>query len=218
MFSVIILGGGSGQRMGLGYNKVLYKIKGLTVIEHAVQKFLIDPDFKEIIVVINRKDYDQVHVILNHPKIKVIKGGKTRQESVLLGLNQVKDCDYVFIHDGARPNVSSKSLDKLKREVKNHGGVILYNQVSDSVIEFKDSEITSYLDRNCIGFVKTPQAFQTDLIVKAYAKAFKHNRDYKDDGSLFKQELSLDVFLVEDEADNIKLTTKFDLSIMEELL
>src|SRR6056297_1341338 len=109
MYSAIILGGGTGERLGLGYNKVLYKVKGKTVIEHAVQKFLDDKEFNEIIVVMNRNDYDQTKVLFNDQRVRVIKGGQTRQESVYLGLKDIQLNDFVFIHDGARPNPSSKS-------------------------------------------------------------------------------------------------------------
>lgn len=217
MFSAIILGGGTGQRMGLGYNKVLYKINGLTLIEHSAKKFIDDPDFKEVVIVINRDDYDQVNVLFDHPKVEVIKGGDSRQESVSIGLNQLRYQSYVFIHDGARPNVSQESIQQLKLNI-GEAGAILYTKANDSIISLEDNKIKFYIDRKTIGFVKTPQAFKTNLIQKAYEAAFINKRHYTDDASLFMQELNLDVVLVEDKEDNIKLTTAFDLKIMEELL
>lgn len=217
MFSAIILGGGTGERLGLGYNKVLYKIKGKTIIEHAVQTFLDDASFNEIIIVMNRNDYDQTKVLFADQRIRVIKGGKRRQDSVWCGLQEVKLNDYVFIHDGARPNVSSDKIKALKEKVS-LGGVTLYTLAKDSVAYKSHAEVETYLEREKIALIKTPQAFILNDIISAYEKARSHDKTYKDDGSLYMQELNKDLHLVMDEETNLKITTMFDLKVMEELL
>jgi len=217
MYSAIILGGGTGERLGLGYNKVLYKIKGKTIIEHAVQKFLDDVDFTEIIVVMNRNDYDQTKVLFSQDHVRVIKGGQSRQESVALGLEEVYLNPYVFIHDGARPNPSKESIDTIKKHVKTHA-VTLYTRAKDSVVYMSHSEIEQYLEREKVALIKTPQAFILSDIKEAYQKASINQHQYKDDASLYMNELKKDVLLVEDVDTNIKLTTQFDLRLLEELL
>ncbi|QWB99991.1 2-C-methyl-D-erythritol 4-phosphate cytidylyltransferase [Mycoplasmatota bacterium] len=217
MFSVIILGGGSGERMGLGYNKVLYKIKGQTVIEHASKHFIEDPEFSEVIIVANREDYDRIKVLFNQEKVKVIKGGQTRQESVYQGLTKIIKNTYVFIHDGARPNLSKDKINILKEEVQ-HYPVILYTKAKDSIVRYEKDKIINYLNRDQIAYIKTPQVFKLKEIVKAYELAKAHHREYSDDASLYMGELNLSVKLIEDDDANIKLTTKFDLNIMEDIL
>ncbi len=217
MFSAIILGGGSGERMGLGYNKVLYKFKGVTVIEYAAKKFIEDHDFTEVLIVMNRDDYDQAKLLFNNPKVRVIKGGNTRQESVYIGLSELKESKYVMIHDGARPNPSLESIKKLKESVV-YGPVILYTASKDSLIYKNNILIDSYIDRDKVGMVKTPQAFSYVHIMNAYEQAKLNHTHYKDDASLLMSELALQVALIEDDETNIKLTTKFDIKIMEELL
>lgn len=217
MFSAIVLGGGSGERMGLGYNKVLYKIKGKTVIEYAVEPFIEDEDFTEVIVVMNRDDYDKAHALFNHSKIKIVKGGATRQESVYIGLTYLNQNQYVFIHDGARPLVSKTKIDLLKQSVKN-GPSTLFTPAKESIVSFKESKVSQYLDRNQIGFIKTPQAFKLSEIIKAYDMAKKHKNVYTDDASLIMNECQKEIYLIEDDASNIKLTTHNDLKIMEVLL
>ncbi|MDA3931605.1 MAG: 2-C-methyl-D-erythritol 4-phosphate cytidylyltransferase [Tenericutes bacterium] len=217
MFSAIILGGGSGERMGLGYNKVLYKIKGKTVIEHASKCFIDDPDFSEVIIVANREDYDRIKVLFDQEKVKVIKGGKTRQESVYEGLKQILNSTFVLIHDGARPNISKESIEKLKNVVENEPA-ILFTKATDSIIEYEGNKIKKYLNRDKVGYIKTPQAFNVKEILKAYELAIKQNHQYNDDASLYMGELKLNIKLIEDDDSNIKLTTKFDLNIMEDIL
>ncbi|MFP4478198.1 MAG: 2-C-methyl-D-erythritol 4-phosphate cytidylyltransferase [Candidatus Izemoplasmatales bacterium] len=217
MFSVIILGGGSGERMGLGYNKVLYKIKGKTVIEYASKQFIEDPEFTEIIIVVNRDDYDRIKVLFDQKKVRIVKGGDTRQKSVYEGLSHLLENDYVFIHDGARPNISKKTIDYLKKEVINQPA-IPYTKARDSIVEYENDKITKYLNRNKIAYIKTPQAFKKKEILKAYEMAKEANHEYTDDASLYMGELNIGIKLIEDDDANIKLTTQFDLDIMEDIL
>lgn len=217
MFAAIVLGGGTGERVDLGYNKVLHKIKGKTVIEYAAKKFVDDEDFAEVIIVMNRDDYDRAKLIFDDKKVKVIKGGSTRQESVYLGLMALSNSDYVFIHDGARPNLMQSSIDKLKHEVRK-SACILYRKSHDSLVLFERDYIQSYINRDQIGRVSTPQAFQCIQIKNAYEKAKIEKRFYTDDASLYIQELGLNVKMVEDDEYNIKITTQLDIKIMEELL
>jgi len=217
MFSAIILGGGSGERMGLGYNKVLYKIKEKTVIEHASKLFIEDPEFSEVIIVANREDYDRIKILFKQEKVKVIKGGDTRQKSVYEALINLLEDTYVFIHDGARPNISKKSIEILKKEVINQPA-ILFTKAKDSIIQYKNDIIKEYLNRDQIGYIKTPQAFKKEEILKAYELALEKDHEYTDDASLYMGELKKDIRLIEDNDANIKLTTKFDLDIMEDIL
>lgn len=217
MFSAIILAGGSGERMGLGYNKVLYKIKGKTILEYAVQPFIDDEDFTEVIVVMNRDDFDMGRVLFEQAKVKVVKGGETRQESVMLGLACLEKNDYVMVHDGARPNIHLDSLARLKQAVLT-GPATLFTPVRESVVIFNNDQIKDYLNRSQIGLIKTPQAFSRTMINEAYELARKQKHIYTDDASLVMKVLKQKIYLVKDDESNIKLTTQKDIKIMEALL
>jgi len=217
MFSAIILAGGSGQRLGLGYNKVLYKIKNKTILEYAVSPFLEDDDVTEVIVVMNRDDFDMGKALFSQTSVTVVKGGLTRQESVKCGLDVVKQNQYVLIHDGARPLVHLDALARLKKQVM-HGPATLFTPVKDSVVHFDKKELNEYLDRSHIGLIKTPQAFLIEDLKKGYASAIKQNHHFTDDASLVMKELNKRIHLVEDSELNIKLTTESDLRILEALL
>lgn len=217
MFSAVIVAAGSGKRTGLDYNKIFYKIKGLSIIEYSVKKFLEDDDFKEIIIVISKEDLNHVREIFKSTKVKYVIGGSTRQKSVFNGLSLVNE-DYVFIHDSARPNILTEDINRLKENVKEKDAVILYTPVKDSVIEYKENIVNKYLDRNEIGLVQTPQAFQSDLIKKAHSLAIKSKVKYTDDASLYRQELNKEVYLLQGNENNIKATTKHDLLLLEEIL
>jgi len=217
MFSVVIVAAGSATRTGLGYNKIFYKIKGKTLIEYSVQYFLKDTDVKEIIIVVSKEDMKQVRSIFSSTKIRYVIGGSTRQKSVFNGLSLVNE-EYVLIHDSARPNLNENCISQLKKHVLEKKACILFNPVKDSVVEYKGDTVKRYLNRNNIGLIQTPQAFHSDLIKKAHSLAIKNKHKYMDDASLYRKELSQDVFLIQGGDVNIKATTKKDLALLEELL
>ena len=84
--SLIITAGGVSSRYG-NKNKLLEKVNGKTVIEYAVEKFLPVKEIFEIIICANPSIISDFHLIFEeNKKIKIIEGGKTRQESVFNGL------------------------------------------------------------------------------------------------------------------------------------
>ncbi|XFA98435.1 2-C-methyl-D-erythritol 4-phosphate cytidylyltransferase [Candidatus Izemoplasma sp. B36] len=217
MYSALIVAAGSAQRTGLGYNKIFYKIKDKTLLEHTIENFIKDSDFKEIVIVLSKDDLSKVKSIFKNDKIKYVIGGSTRQKSVFNGLNLI-NTKYVFIHDGARPNIKQTEIAKLKQVARNADAVVLYTKAKDSVVKYEEDNIKEYVDRNEIGLIQTPQVFKSDLIKKAHSLAINNNNTYTDDASLFIKELNKKVALVEGQELNIKATTKYDLTLLEEIL
>lgn len=117
MFNVaIILGAGNGTRMGIEKSKLLLEIGGKTVIERTVDVFENCPEIDEIIVVCRECDIDVFSRLLPDDNISFVIGGATRQESVANAIEAIEECDFVVIHDGARPFVTEdviiNTLDK----------------------------------------------------------------------------------------------------------
>lgn len=216
MYSVVILAAGKGTRLNLGYNKVFYEIKHKTVLEYSVDYFLKDPAFSEVIVVTNEKDKMHVKDLLAGRNVKITLGGITRQESVYLGLKKVNN-KYVMIHDGARPFIDKQDIENLKKTVKEKA-CVLVKKIKDSLAKHSFNQLKSYLNRDDFVLLQTPQAFNTEKIIKAYELAMANENSYSDDASLYIQELKEDVIIIEGNELNIKLTTLLDLKILEEVL
>ena len=108
--SSIILAGGISQRFGGNTPKQFMDLAGKKVFAYAVETFKNHPSINEVILVLPEK-YLQTGSKL-FPEIKNVKGGNTRKDSALIGLNSCsKRCDHVLIHDAARPFVSQKIID-----------------------------------------------------------------------------------------------------------
>lgn len=218
MYTALIVAAGSGSRTRLPFNKMFYEIKGKPILLYSVERFLADPDCEEVIVVHASADQGKMSTLLkNYSNVKLVLGGDTRQQSVYSGLKVAKSL-YVLIHDGARPNLKKTSIDELKKAVKDKKAAILAVPIKDSIITVENNLISDYGDRKSTYMVQTPQAFLTEEILKAHLLANNSGSVYTDDASLYMDLFNKDVKVVLGEDDNIKVTTKADLSLMEVLL
>ena len=209
MISTIITAGGSSSRFK-GINKLLYEINGIPVIKITADKFLSIPEISEIIIPCNKNILKQVSEIFkNEDKVKIVEGGQTRQESVYKGLIACSNCEYVIIHDGARPFISQNTIINCIDNAKKYGASIAAVKTVDTIkIADSDGFITSTPDRNYLWNAQTPQIFEYSKILEAHNKL--KNNNYTDDSLLFEI-LNIPVFITEGEYSNFKITTASDL-------
>ena len=201
-YDAIVVASGKGERAKLGFNKVFYKMKnGKTVLENACSTFVNDDDCENIIIVTEEKE----KVFINK-KIKIIKGGKLRSNSVYNGLT-LCESEYVFIHDGARPFLTKEDVEKLKEEIVKYDGVMLAKKAIDTIKLVKDGMVQETLERENIYHALTPQAFKTELIKQAYETLDVTN--CTDDANVFEK-YNHHVKVIEGNPNNIKLTTEED--------
>ena len=86
-YSVVMPCAGVGSRMNLGYNKLLFQMKnGKTVLENTMNIFLNDQRLKEMIICVGENDLPIIEKMVNDNRVKLVIGGKTRQDSVYNGL------------------------------------------------------------------------------------------------------------------------------------
>ena len=198
-YDVVIVASGKGERAKLGYNKVLYKLKnGRTVLEEASHLFIEDNDCVNIILVTNEK-------VVTHQKIKYIDGGKKRYESVMKGLSLVTS-DYVLIHDGARPFLTKKELEDLKKALKNNDAALLAIKSTDTIKYSEDGFVSKTINRNYVYRALTPQGFKTSLIKEAYKNV---DENVTDDAEVVEKS-GHKVKIVEGLSSNVKLTNPED--------
>ena len=220
----IILSGGSGNRVGTELPKQFLEIGNKTIIEYSIEVFENHQDIDEIIIVSN-PDYIQKteDIIQNKYKkvLKIIEGGKTRQESSDIGVSSIeKNVKNVLIHDAARPFVSNELIDRLLNGLINNKAVVPAVQSSDTLIEKSDSNLVKSIpDRRVIQRVQTPQAFDYNIIKKAHklAKTEKFS-NATDDCSLILRSKLTDVLVVDGSINNIKITYSSDIIYAKELI
>ena len=215
----VIVAAGSASRMG-GIDKVMAKLAGEPMIVRTVRAFQQCDAIREIIIVAREDLIRPISdLCANMEKVKaVVVGGKSRQESVWLGLNALsKDMKLAAIHDGARPLVSQAVIDRTVRAAHTYGAAAPAIPVKDTIKVVKSGLVMATPDRATLRAVQTPQVFDFDLLRGALKKAEEENAAVTDDCSAVEK-LGMSIKIVEGDEGNLKITTPLDLKIAEMLL
>lgn len=207
----IITAGGSSNRFG-NTNKLLEKIQSKEVIKITVEAFLNIDEINEIIICANVSIIEDLKNIFKEvKKIRIIEGGKTRQQSVMNGLQAITDCDFVLIHDGARPMITSETIKKAILMVQDKKALTVATKTIDTIkLVDENLKIIKTIDRSSLYNTQTPQAFEYNLIKEAHKKL--KDEDFTDDAGMLEF-LGHAVYILEGDYKNIKITTTNDLEV-----
>lgn len=209
----IIVAGGSGVRMQSNINKVLMKVDGEVLIVKSVRAFM---DMDDIVLVVRAGDKDEIVTALQNAnislaRIRFVEGGITRGDSVQNGLCAIDNCDYVLIHDAARPFVKKTDIQNLLLDAEKYGAAILASPVNDTLKKSdEDGFIHHTIDRERVYYAQTPQAFRFELLQRAYQTARERNMQATDDAALLEA-LGLPVKITVGSKKNYKITRQEDL-------
>ncbi len=216
-YTAIILAAGSGKRTGLKINKILHEINGKRVIEYSLDFFKLDKNCIDIILVASSVDFNFFVEHYNIGKAKVVLGGDTRQDSVRLALGNA-ECDYVLIHDGARPYITKKSVDHILASLSNNPSVTLGVKVKETIQEVEGNYVVKTLDRSNLIITQTPQGFNKKILIEAHDIALKREYYGTDDTVLLEEFMYTKAAFIEGDYRNIKLTTIGDIKLLEVIL
>lgn len=210
-FSAIITAGGTSSRFG-DSNKLLEKINGKEIIKYTIDAF-VNADVEDIVICANLSIMDVLREIFkSYQNVRIVEGGSTRQKSVFNGLNAVS-CDYVLIHDGARPMITPEIIKKTMDEVVSKKAISVMTKTVDTIKKVDgNGKIITTIDRSQLYNTQTPQAFEYNLIKSVHEKYVDEN--FTDDAGMVEAG-GVDVYIVEGDYRNIKVTTKSDLALAE---
>lgn len=214
----VLVAGGSGTRMGCTVPKQFLVLAGKPVLLHSIEKFLEAFFDIEIILVIHPSFIEQAKALIKSlpaaSKISVIPGGETRFHSVKNGLKQVKEGAVVFVHDAVRCLVSESLIHCCYEQALSKGSAIPAISITDSV-RMIDGDTTKVIDRNLLKAIQTPQTFRSEIILPAFEQ--EYNNAFTDEATVVEA-AGQEVFLIEGEKENIKITVPADLIIAEHLV
>ena len=226
----ILLAAGSGQRMqGQVEDKILAPINGQPALVYSLKAFDRSCVINSYLIVyrdeIQKKAIEAIIAAhdFGHLEIQVVLGGAERQLSVMKALDAIdENCDYVFIHDCARPCITTKAIKDVYSAVQEDQAASLAHPVVDTI---KRTEAANELrklsledlDRSRVWAMETPQAFAFKNILKAYQNVIKKKLTITDDTAALAT-IDLKTTLVPNKSPNPKLTTPTDLTYIEHLL
>lgn len=228
--AAVILAAGSGKRMGSNTKKQYMLIAEKPVIYYSLKTFQ-ESFVDEIVLVVSPgdADYCKKEIVDKHGFDKVrhiVEGGRERYHSVAIGLDSIPSCDFVFIHDGARPVVTQDILERAYICVKKYGACVVGMPVKDTIkIADTEGNIASTPDRKLVWMIQTPQVFSLSLIREAYHTLLQKEQELlkagisiTDDAMVVETLTGHLVKLVEGSYENIKITTPEDIPIAENFL
>ena len=228
--TAIVLAGGRGKRMNSSVPKQFLMIKDKPVLYYSLKAF--EDSFIDSVILVASEDdmeYCQKEIVDKYGFCKVKKivaGGKERYHSVLNAIKAADECDYIFIHDGARPFVTQDMLERLFTSVKENHACVAGMPVKDTIkIADEEGFIATTPKRELVWMIQTPQVFDYTLIKKAYLilekdeySLLQKGISITDDAMVVEMLLGEKVRLVEGSYQNIKITTPEDLAIAEGFL
>ena len=212
---IIIVAGGKGLRMGGDIPKQFLPVCGKPVLMRTLEAFHVyDASIHLILVLpVSQQAYwkqlcEEYQFNLAH---EIADGGETRFHSVKNGLALVKEDGVVGVHDGVRPFVSQEVIARCYDEALSLKAVIPVIGVVETVRHLTEGG-SETVPRDQYKLVQTPQVFDVALLRRAYEQTYTDM--FTDDASVVEA-LGENVYLVEGNRENIKLTTPFDLKLAE---
>lgn len=216
----IIVAGGKGLRMGTDIPKQFLPIGGKPVLMRTLEAFYAYDNALEIVLVLpvsQQAYWDELCQTYSFSvPHTVADGGETRFHSVKNGLCRIASGEdaLVAVHDGVRPFVAQRVIAECFEQVAEKGAVIPVVGVVETVRQVSETGSRT-VNRDAYKLVQTPQVFRLALLKEAYAQAYTPG--FTDDASVVEA-LGKEVFLVEGNRENIKITTPFDIKVANALL
>ncbi|MCI8589792.1 MAG: 2-C-methyl-D-erythritol 4-phosphate cytidylyltransferase [Clostridiales bacterium] len=219
--SAVLLAGGSSTRMGGDVTKQMTPLNGIPIIVRTIMAFEKSEYIDEIIIAAKKEEmirYKEFANIYGFTKVKaVVSGGTNRQESAFRCIHKLNPkCDFILIHDGARPLVSKKNIEDTIKAALKYNCACAASRAKDTVkIATALDFIESTPHREHVWQALTPQIFKAEIYRAAAYMAKKDHFEGTDDCSLVER-LGFKIKLVDCGYKNIKITTIEDLAIAEQ--
>jgi len=216
--AALIVAAGRGHRLGGAMPKQYLPLAGRAVLRHSLETFARHPAVGAVRVVIHRDDLDLYGAAADGlGLLPPVEGGATRQESVRLGLESLRELNpaRVLIHDAARPFADAALIQRMIGALDGSPGAIPALPVADTIKRGSAGMIVETVDRQALWRAQTPQAFRYGEILAAHQAAA--GRELTDDAAV-AEAAGLAVALVPGAEENFKVTTEADLSRAERIL
>lgn len=203
--------------MGSDVPKQFMEIAGKPILLHTLELFYKFEPVSQLIITLPAAWENHWKEILTKYACSIphqcVVGGEERYHSVK---NALALCtgEFVAIQDGVRPLVSKETWERCTNAVDQYGQVIPVIPIKESIRQIFD-DTSRAVNRSEYCMVQTPQCFKKIVIEKAYEKAF--HSGITDDAGLVEG-MGLVIHLVQGNEENIKITTRMDLLLAEQLL
>ena len=218
MVTAVVVAAGGSTRMGV--NKLFLPIGGIPAVVRSLLAFEASPSVVETVVVAPPESWETYYAWKEKYQLRklktVVAGGSTRQQSVLAGIAAAgEDSEFFAIHDGARPFVDPKDIERVIADARRYGGATLGVSVKDTIkVVSEEGFIEHTPDRSTLFATQTPQVFRKDVYEAGICAAKRDGLEFTDDCQLVEY-AGHRVFMTCGDYKNIKLTTKDDILVAD---
>ena len=203
--------------MGGPIPKQYLSLAGKPVLYNTIHAFFKAFDDIHIILVHAAEDMLHLQKVLSYftdKKITLVHGGKTRFHSVKNGLQKIKEPAVIFVHDGVRPLISTDLIHQCYTQALEKGNAIPALPLKDSIRELKGS-VNFAADRNIFRAIQTPQTFLSEILLPAFDQPYEEA--FTDEATVVEKS-GHTIYLINGQESNIKITSREDLWLAEEIL
>ncbi|HEX2037599.1 MAG TPA: 2-C-methyl-D-erythritol 4-phosphate cytidylyltransferase, partial [Chloroflexota bacterium] len=240
----IVVGAGAGRRFG-GVEKAFFPLAGRPLLCYSVEVFEDTPEVDQICLVLAATSLERGAALVRQygwrKVAAIVPGGRERQDSVRAGLEALPQCEWILVHDAARPLLSTAMVQAGLRAAAVHGAAVAAIPVRDTLKRVEppppasgaalapagapgqthtgqtDGVVRDTIDRSGLWAAQTPQVFRAGLLRAAFEAAGERAAAYTDDASLVEA-TGHPVGIYPGAAENVKLTLPEDVTIVEALL
>ena len=215
---MVVVAAGRSSRMG-GTDKTFAKIHGAPLIVHTLRRVAASPAVNRVALVVAGDAVQRAEAMVSEYGIDkiaaVCAGGERRQDSVYAGLLALGNCQWVAVHDGARPCVTADVLARGLEAAQRWSAAVAAVPVKDTIkVVGEGGVIAGTPERSTLWAAQTPQVFEYGLLMSAHQSA---NADYTDDAAMVEA-LGRPVRVFLGDYENLKVTTPEDLVFVSQLL
>lgn len=218
--AAIIPAAGQGRRLKTKKIKPFVLVAGKPILVYTIENLKRSCPLEEIILVVSAAQNGNFKRLLKRyglDGIRLVAGGRTRSESVKNGLEHVSEgCNWVLVHDAARPLISKPMLERLIMGAKKTGAAIVALPVTSTVKKVRSgTQLIQWTeDRGKLCLAQTPQIFRKDLLIHRYAELGKKALRVTDEAALFDGS-RVKIGVVPGETSNVKITTLEDIELFK---
>lgn len=216
--SAVVVAAGSSRRMD-GVDKIFVPVLGIPLVAYALDQLESFPPVSEIALVLDEGSLGQGEALVRqrgYRKIsRVCPGGNRRQDSVRNGIEALQPCDWVIIHDGARPCLDQAMLTRGLLAAQEPGAAVAGVPVKDTIKVVSASDmVVNTPPRDTLWAAQTPQIFRFGLLMDAHRRC---TQTVTDDAAMVES-LGHQIKMFMGSYENLKITTPEDLAIAEAFL
>jgi len=225
--AAILPAAGLGTRMGAETPKQFLSLDGVPVLLFTLRRLAACSAITDFVISTRAEEIDSLAALVatenfGGRRVRVVRGGDTRQDSVANALAEVSaDADLILVHDAVRPLVTLNQIERVIAEADACDAAILGIPAMDTVKEVKRASlpndvalITATIPRERVVLAQTPQVFRASLLLEAFARARQDGVTASDEAGLVER-MGRDVHVVVGSERNLKITRPGDMELAE---